>query len=68
MKTICNNLDQQVWFHLFVKSMGIEYVLQVGDFAAKGGTSHEQGERNVISAADQNIFLAEKTVVEFVVH
>ena len=40
--------------------MGIEYVLQVGDFAAKGGPSHEQGERNVISAADQNIFLAEK--------
>ena len=51
--------------------MGIEYVLQVGDFAAKGGTSHEQGERNVISAADQNIFLAEKKTVrefEFVVH
>ena len=43
--------------------MGIEYFLQVGDFAAKGGPSHEQGERNVISVADQNIFLAEKLLV-----
>ena len=43
--------------------MGTKYFLQVCDFAAKGGSSHEQGERNVISVADQSIFLAEKKLL-----
>ena len=49
---------------------GIEYfIFQVGDFAAEGGPSYEQGERNVISVANENIFLAEKkTFGEFVVY